>query len=332
MMNLFTESPDKSEYARKEYLDGILNLIEGGFSNLPFKTALTPLEEGFGAPLDREIAPSDFISQEFVGEDEICEIYRLRFLPLQNTPFFALLFVPRKMAPPSPLVVAANGLLGTPELMYGMHGTNGYSNLTARLLKKGVCVLSPQFLLWNCGMSPAKPCYKTKYNRAEIDSRLKEKGGSINSLEIFFLLSALSALSKLKFLDTSKIAACGMSYGAFLTMRTMAVSPLIKAGYFMSCANGSLEPDFPEWFFRAPYASLSDCEFLAYCAPRPVFVEVGKFDDIFPVDGAISEMSKAKKYYAQKGAEENFRFNIWNGGHIVNREDTGIDYIISSLK
>lgn len=332
MMKLFTESPEKSEYARREYLDGVLNLTERGFSHIPLKKSPSSLEEAFGAPLDRDVLPSDFISQEFVGSDDLCEIYRLRFLPLPGIPFFALLFIPHNIKTPSPLVVAANGLLGTPELMYGMHGTNGYSNLTARLLKKNVCVLSPQFLLWNCGMSPAKPCYATKYNRAEIDTLLKEKGGSINSLEIFFLISALSALSKLKFLDTTRIAACGMSYGAFLTMRTMAVSQKIRVGYFMSCANGSLDPHFPEWFFRAPYTSLSDCEFLSYCAPRPVFVEVGNFDDIFPVEGAIAEMSKAREYYINKNAEENFHFSIWNGGHIVNRDDAGIDFILSSLK
>ncbi len=332
MINLFTEAPDKSEHVRREYLDGILSLLKSGFDSFPKKENPTELEEALGAPLDREISSPCSLSQEYVGQDELCEIYRLRFSPLPKSPFFALLFIPHKMKAPSPLVVAAHGLLGTPELMYGIHGKNGYSDLIARLLKKGVCVLSPQFLLWNCGRSPAKPCYATKYDRVGIDRALKKLGGSMTALEVFFLIRSFSALSNLRFLDMSRLGVCGMSYGAFLTLRTMAIDKRIKAGYFMSCFNGSLDSRWPEWAFREPYRTLSDSELCSFTAPRPVFVEVGARDDIFPVAEASREAQKAQAHYVPYGFDGNFRFSVWDGGHIVSPMDDGIDFLLSFLQ
>ncbi len=332
MTKLYTEAPEVSEGVRREYLDGILALCERGFSDLPFLDEPSPLRQALGAPLDRDIAAPCPVSQEYVGRDELCEIYRLRFSPLPKTPFFALLFIPHGMKAPSPLVVAAHGLLGTPELMYGIHGKNGYSDIIARLLRKGVCVLSPQFLLWNCGRSPAKPCYATKYDRIKIDRALKELGGSMTALEVFFLIRAFSSLSNLRFLDMSRLGVCGMSYGAFLTLRTMAVSDRVRAGYFMSCFNGSLDTRWPEWAFREPYKTYSDSELCSLTAPRPVFVEVGARDDIFPVEEAKREADKAQKHYISRGYGSNFRFFVWDGGHIVNPSDDGIDFILSFLQ
>ncbi len=331
MINQYTESPNNSEYSRQDYLSGIHALIDDGFADLPFKKNLSPLELALGAPLDREISSPCTVSQEYIGKDDLCEIYRLRFVPLPKIPFYCLLFVPHKAAVPSPIVVAAHGLLGTPELMYGMHGKNGYSNLIARILKKGACVLAPAFLLWNCGESPAKPCYATKYSRVEIDKSLKELGGSITSLEVFFLLRALDSLSHLRFLDTSKISVCGMSYGAFITLRAMALSDSIKSGYFMSCVNGGTDERWPEWAFRTPYKTLRDFELLSLCAPRPVYVEVGRFDDIFPVADAEREANLAQSFYKSQNCESNFCFSVWDGGHIVNPADDGVEFIFRQI-
>lgn len=331
MTKLYTEEVSKSDRARESYYDGISALCERGFSCCNDLPSASALRKALGAPLSKRIPESLSVSQEFVGRDELCEIFRLRFLPFLGVPFYGLLFVPHGAKGKSPLIVAAHGHLGTPELMYGMHGKNGYGNLIARLVSKNVCVFAPQFLLWNCGMSPAKPIYKTKYDRVEIDKKLKEKGGSITALEVFFLLRAIATLSKMNFIDSEKVGVSGMSYGAFLTLRAMAVSKKIKCGYFMSCSNGSIDVRFPEWFFPNPEETLRDSQFLSLCAPRRVFVEVGRFDDIFPVEGAIAEAEAAAESFVKHGAKENFRFSIWDGGHVVNPENDGIDFLLKSF-
>lgn len=332
MTDRYTETPQKSESARLEYRDALLSISQKGFSEYTVNECADTLIQDFGAPLNLNITLPCTVAQEYVGEDALCEIFRLRFSPLPSLPFFGLLFIPKKITGRLPLVIASNGLLGTPELMYGMHGKNGYSDLTRRILKKGVAVFSPQFLLWNCGESPAKPIYSTKYNRTELDCELKKVGGGINSLEIFCLLRAISALSNLRFLDMEKVAACGMSYGAFLTLRAMAISPIIKCGYFMSCTYGGRDMRWPEWFFRDTAKTPRDADFLSLCCPRPVFVEVGEYDDIFNLRDAEVEYKLARSTYETCKKQENFHFNVWNGGHIVNPSNTGIDFMINAIK
>lgn len=332
MIDRYTEAPEKSESARLEYRDALLSISQNGFSEYTEDKDAPELIQNFGAPLNLRIDFPCTVSQEYVGEDELCEIIRLRFMPLPNLPFYGLLFIPKGTDGKLPLVIASNGHLGTPELMYGMHGKNGYSDLTRRILRRNVAVFSPQFLLWNCGQSPAKPVYKTNYDRTEIDKKLKEVSGGINAIEIFCLLRSISALSKLRFLDMDKVAACGMSYGAFLTLRTMAISPAIKCGYFMSCTYGGRDMRWPEWFFRDISKTPRDSDFLSLCAPRPVFIEVGEKDDIFNLDDAEREYKIARSTYETCKMQEKLHFNIWNGAHIVNPSDEGVSFMINAIK
>ncbi|MBR5543693.1 MAG: hypothetical protein IKU65_06330 [Oscillospiraceae bacterium] len=333
MTDFYTESPEMSEYARREYSDALINLSRTGFPGYRTHDGASELVRNFGAPLNLIVDTPPTISQEYIGCDGLCEITRLRIQVLPELPFYGLLFVPKFFSEKLPLVVASNGHLGTPELMYGMHGKNGYSDLTKRILRHNVAVFSPQFLLWNCGQSPAKPVYETAYDRAALDRELKKVCGGITAVEVFCLLRSLVALSSnMRFLDMERVAACGMSYGAFLTLRAMAVSEKIRCGYFMACIAGGLDERFPEWFLKDKNKTPSDGELMSMCAPRPVFAEVGAKDDIFELSDSTRECEIARNAYRTCKTQENFHFNVWDGAHIVNPADDGISFMINAIK
>ena len=326
----YTELCDASEHARREYAEAVLKLSQQGFSEFPENEKASNYEKALGAPLDREITAPPSFSQEYVGCDDLCEIFRIRIAVFPSLPFFGLVFIPKHMRGSLPLCIAAHGHLGTPELMYGMHGKNGYSDILRRLLRQGFAVFSPQFLLWNWGFAPAKPHYATTYDRENLDASLKAHGGGICALEIFCLRRAITALSTVRTLDVENLSVCGMSYGAYYTMRTMAIDDRIKCGYFMSCFDGGLDTRFSEWFVRDGYITPRDGEIAAMCAPRPILIEVGKYDDIFPPEGAQREAQSAYRAYKNLGAEENFNLRIWNGAHLVCPDDYGIEFMKKS--
>jgi len=326
---LYTEACEASEYARREYADAIARLSTHGFFEFYENKSASTYEKALGAPLDRIVDFEPSLSQEYVGSDDLCEIFRLRITALPSLPFFGLMFVPKKANGSIPLCIAAHGHLGTPELMYGMHGKNGYSDIIPRLINRGFAVFSPQFLLWNYGENPAKPHYETKYDRQLLDIRLKSHGGGIVALETFCLCRAITALSAIRSLDISALSVCGMSYGAFYTMRAMAIDNRIQRGYFMSCFDGGLDPRFPEWLMRDGFTTPRDGEIAAMCAPRPIFIEVGERDDIFPPEGARREATMAYRTYKLLNAPENFNFFVWNGAHLVNPAGEGVDFLAS---
>lgn len=326
----YTEPCDASEHARREYAESIFNLSHTGFDWLPENESASEYEKVLGAPLDRKVNTPLSFSQEYVGCDELCEIFRVRILALPSLPFYGLVFVPKGERDILPLCIAAHGHLGTPELMYGMHGKNGYSDIIRRLIRRGFAVFAPQFLHWNYGFNPAKPHYSTVYDRLMLDTALKSHGGGICALEIFCLRRAIDALSTVRSLDLSNLCVCGMSYGAYYTMRTMAVDARIKCGYFMSCFDSGLDERFPEWFVRDGFITPRDGEIAAMCAPRPILIEVGEHDDIFPPDGARREAATAYRIYKKLGAGDNFNLRIWNGAHLVCPEDYGIEFMKKS--
>lgn len=326
---MFKENPETSEYARSEYARAVRKIAEKGFSELPKCEDASDYAKLLGAPLDRELSAAPSLSQEYVGSDELCEIFRLRITVLPELPFFGLMFVPKGKSGSLPLCIAAHGHLGTPELMYGMHGKNGYSDIIARLIERGFCVFAPQFLIWNYGFAPAKPHYGTSYDRRALDEKLKSHGGGICALELFCLLRSITALSAIKTLDLSSLCACGMSYGAFYTMRAMALDGRIRRGYFMSCFDGGLNEDFPEWFVREKEKTPRDGEVAAMCSPRPILIETGERDEIFQPEGAKYESVTAYRTYKSQNAKENFNFRIWSGGHLVCPDNFGIDFLSS---
>ena len=143
---LYVENPQKSEYARRIYCDAVTALSENGFAEYEKNPNAPLLADTLGAPLNLKITHIPTLSHEYVGRDSLCEIFRLRINVLPNLPFFGLLFIPHNAEPPAPLCIACHGYLGTPELMYGMHGKNGYSGLIEKLLQNGFAVFSPQLL------------------------------------------------------------------------------------------------------------------------------------------------------------------------------------------
>lgn len=325
---MYTESPQKSEHARKEYAKAVLNLAENGFSDFEKDALVSPYADALGAPLNLKIDTAPLISQEYVGSDDMCEIFRLRITVLPSLPFFGLLFIPKSAKGRAPLRIAAHGHLGTPELMYGMHGKNGYSGIISKLLGRGAAVFAPQFLMWNYGFDAAKPHYETRYDRVAVDRKLKDHGGSITAVEVFCILRSIDALGNIRALDTESLGVCGMSYGAFLTMRAMAIDPRIRRGHFMSCFDGGLDPRFPEWFVRDGFSTPRDGEIAAMCAPRPILVEVGEIDDIFPPAGARREAETARRAYEKLAAESSFSLHIWKGAHLINPDTPGATFLI----
>ena len=325
---LYTENPEKSEYARRIYCEAVTALSESGFPEYERNPDAPLLAHTLGAPLNLKIAHNPTLSHEYVGRDSLCEIFRLRIGVLPDLPFFGLLFIPHNAKNPPPLCIACHGYLGTPELMYGMHGKNGYSGLIGKLLQNGFAVFSPQLLMWNCGFNPAKPHYETQYNRPELDRRFRRNGAAIASLEVFCILQSITALSNIRTLDLTNLSACGMSYGAYLTMRATALDKRIKRGFFMSCFDGGDDPRFPEWQPQQRFSLLRDGEIAGMCAPRPVTVEVGSTDEIFPPGGAVREAEAAKEAYLRAKALENFNLSIWHGGHIVNPDTKCVEFLM----
>ena len=274
-----------------------------------------------------EGAPASTIVR--VGEDEDAVIYRVTVYVTREIPQFGLLFVPHGIQH-APLVIAQHGGGGTPELCSDMNGKNNYNHMVRRILKRGLIVYAPQLLLWKqSNPIPTIPAHPIPYHRENTDKDLKHYGLSITALEIKGIMNSITFLSELPFIEKENVVMMGLSYGGYFTTYTMAADKRIKAGFSNAIFNDRNAYPRPDWCYPNSANTFHDAEVAALCAPRRLYIAVGKADEVQCYQSAIPEAERARKYFAAAAAPENFRFELWEGGHTVPDTDEGFDFLFS---
>ena len=244
---------------------------------------------------------------------------------------YGLLFVPHGIKK-APLVIAQHGGSGTPELCADLNGNNNYNHMVKRLLKRKAAVFAPQLLLWSFGEAkPANPSHPIPFNRNKFDKDLKRFGLSITAVEIKGIMNAITFLSTLDLVDSESIGMTGLSYGGYFTLHTMAADSRIKAGFSNACFNDRNVYPWNDWTYTNSGNTFHDAEVAALCAPRKLYVAVGKEDTVFDYKSAVSEAERVHKYFDAFGCPENFVFTAWNGGHTLPDADEGIDFMFSAF-
>lgn len=274
---------------------------------------------------------SKMVETEFVGKDEVCSIYRLSVYITEEIPFYSLLLLPNNAKDPMPLVIAQHGGGGTPELCSDMNGKNNYNHMVQRILARGSAVLAPQLLLWSMTEIATQRAHAIPHDRKKTDIDLKRFGGSITALEINGIIKSLDYACGLKEIDSQKIAMIGLSYGGYFTLYTMAADTRIKAGYCAGVFNDRDVYDWADWSYKGSALHFQDAEVAALCAPRKLYVQVGKEDLVFDYQSAIYEAERVKDYFEAFGLPQHYKFDVWEGGHTISHHDDGYEFIFSAL-
>jgi dienelactone hydrolase len=121
-------------------------------------------------------------------------------------------------------------------------------------------------------------------------------------------------------LDAGRVGCMGISGGGTCTTFSAALDPRIRVAYVSGYLNT----------FRDSILSLSHCidnyvpgilnwaemyDVAGLIAPRPLFVESGDRDNIFPIEASKSSFEKVKKVYALFGAEAAAEQEVFAGEH-----------------
>ncbi len=331
---------------RKAYRDGIDAFVERlnreGYEKreafLPTEHFLERLEdyrEEYRRMLGLDLLKADAggtPEMVLVAEEEKTRIYRLTVCVTDEIPMYALFFLPMGVKK-APLIVAQHGGGGTPELCSDLNGKNNYNHMVQRLLARGAAVLAPQLLLWNYREeTETQRKHPFPYDRLKTDNALKRFGLSITALEIRGIMNAITYLSSLPFVDEEKIGMTGISYGGYFSLHTAAADTRIKAVYAMACFNDRNAYPWNDWCYKGSGNTFQDAEVAALCAPRSLFVSLGRKDAVFDYRPAIAEAERAKRYFAACGCPEHFVFDLWDGGHTMRDDDSGLDFLLSALQ
>ena len=326
---------------RKEYVDGITAFVEERKKACAKQREMRVLSEDseslrqayiqtLGYPLNEyasmaEGTPS--CTSETVFEGKEIKIYRLQLEVYQGLKLYGMLFVPEKVLEKNALMLALHGAKGSPECIGAVEEeSTNYNSFVRRLLKNGAVVFAPQTLIWN--EAHEGDCY----DRVSLDLTLKQCGGSIVSLELFCLKRALDYFCAQSWIDETRVGVAGMSYGGMYTLALSAIDTRIKATLCCGYFNDRTQIRFSDWAHFDQASICLDAEQAMLILPRDLYIEVGKKDTTFPVESALQEIEKLKKYAKQKGVDGHLTVRVHEGGHEVDKDNDGCFFMHEILK
>jgi cephalosporin-C deacetylase-like acetyl esterase len=239
---------------------------------------------------------------------------------------YGILLVPTDLKPGEkrPVVVCQHGLEGRPtDIVNPKVRTRYYNSFGAQLADRGFIVFAPQ----------------NPYIGGNTFRQLQRKANPLKLSIYSFIVRQheriLQWLRTLLFVDGTRIAYYGLSYGGKVAMRI----PAILLDYCLSICSG----DFNEWiwknitlYFRSSYMFTGEYEMyefdlgntfnyaeMAYLiSPRPFMVERGHDDGVGMDEQVAYEYAKVRRHYARLRIPERTAIEFFSGGHEVRGQGT----------
>ncbi len=238
---------------------------------------------------------------------------------------YGVLLVPNDLKPGEkrPVVVCQHGLEGRPSDIVDPRVKSVYNAFGAQLADRGFIVFAPQ--------NP----YIFQNEFRQFVRKANPLGLHIYSFIARQHERILQWLATLPFVDSTRIAYYGLSYGGKVAMRI----PALLTGYCLSICSG----DFNEWIwkninldwagsymFTGEYEmyefdlgnTFNYAEMAALIVPRPFMVERGHSDGVGLDEYVAFEYAKVRRLYDRLGIGDRTEIEFFVGGHEIHGRGT----------
>lgn len=165
----------------------------------------------------------------------------------------------------------------------------------------------------------------------QLASNLMHLGMSFAGLIAWEDMRAAEFLSQQAEVDPNRIAAMGVSMGAYRTWQLAALSEHVVAGVticWMSEACALITPENNQVKTASTYsmlhpgllAQLDYPDVASIACPKPLLVFNGRKDSLFPVDGVERAYAKMHAVWRSQGVEDRLLTRLWDVGHVFSPE------------
>jgi dienelactone hydrolase len=268
----------------------------------------------------------------------------IRTMPHAQLPLYLL--VPKGIAKPRAAVLALHGhgygvkdIVGLWEDGSERFTPDGYhKDFGCALAERGFVVAAPEIscfgerLMRNSAAFGASCLSGTCHNVATYAMML---GKSAAGLRVLDALRVVDYLSTRQEIDADAIGIMGISGGGMHAFFSAAIDPRIKAavisGYFCDWRDSILSLFHCTCNFVPGLLNLGELSDLAaLLAPRPLLVEHGTRDPIFPVARVKAAVAKARRAWNMFGRNDKFATDYFEGRHRING-DAAYEFLAAHL-
>jgi len=145
-------------------------------------------------------------------------------------------------------------------------------------------------------------------------------GQTMIAWRVYDVMRAIDYIETRSDLDSRRVGCMGISGGGTCTLFSAALEPRIRVALISGYLNT----------FRDSVGSISHCidnyvpgilnwaemyDVAGLIAPRPLFVESGEKDNIFPIQASIESFQKVRQIYAVFGAADRAEQEVFNEAH-----------------
>jgi dienelactone hydrolase len=231
----------------------------------------------------------------------------------------AYLLVPKDRTSPGPAVLAQHGHGPGKSQVVGIDGEpheNG--DYGHQLAMRGYVVLAADLRGFGERTDWNPPnIYHCDYSQMHTTML----GVDLLALDLWDLARGLDVLAEHPLVDATRIGMVGLSQGGtctlFLTALDRRIRAAVVSGYFSSIKASAAIP----WnmcgsqVLRGMLGTFEHVDIAALIAPRPLLIESGTEDNIFPAKVAAEEHVRLAKVYRALGAGDRTEIEVLDGGH-----------------
>ncbi|RFB18388.1 dienelactone hydrolase [Bacillus sp. HNG] len=211
-----------------------------------------------------------------------------------------------------------------------------HKDFAIELVKRGFVVMAPELIGFgertysiDKRQSPSdNSCYS-------LASQLLLFGKTLAGLRVFECQRVLDFMEDFKEVDSSRIGCMGISGGGLIAAFTTILDKRIQATAISGYTNtfkGSimnrrhcLDNYIPGIL---QYAEMP--ELIALMVPRPLFIESGKMDHLFPVKETEKAIKDIKSIYSERNVDHLVKWHLFEGGHEI-CGDQSFEWLCSTL-
>jgi len=293
-----------------------------------------------------KVLPQPHLLEETDKGDYIRQKMLIKTTADTAMPVYILL--PKKPPRPLPVVIALHGhgygaksIVGISKDGSERGEPDGYQkDFAIALCRRGFAVAAPEiscfgerktdfsYLDKQLGQKAPSTCAHT----AALASYL---GGSAIGLRVLDTKRLIDYLQTRKDIDTSRLGMMGISGGGMITFFTTALDERVKAcvisGYFCTFRDSVLAMSHCQCNYvhgLGQFGEMSDI--VGLIAPRPMLVEAGSLDPIFPIKSVKESVQRAEKVYNVFGAKTQVETDYFEGKHQISGK-RAYDFLMEKL-
>lgn len=200
----------------------------------------------------------------------------------------------------------------------------GYQkNFAVELVKRGFVVAAPEmFGFGELMLAPNKNHMQSGNSCFMLSTQLSMYNKTTAAMRVWQAIRMFDYLAGREDVDSGRIGVMGISGGglasSFFTAFEKRVKACVVSGFLCTFKESIMSiyhciDNFLPGIIK--YGEMADL--FGLIAPRPMLIEAGEKDDIFPVEGVKSSYARLESLYGRLNAKDNIDIDIFDGEHQI---------------